>query len=386
MADTKISAELFASALTGAELFPLVQSGANFRETLNAISAYVNSQASTGSADLFWFGDGSDGDLTAASGTTTLTKDTFYNNVTLTGSAIINTAGFRLHVKGILDIEGLTSGHIGRAAINGGNAGSSTQGTSGGQHNAGTLGGANGGAVGGAGTATAGAAGAQGSPASFPAGGQGSSTAGAGGLGPSGAGGAAGAGVSTNASGRVRRPVIDAFRGVSLITGGHSGGAGGGGGGGDGTQFGGGGGAGGTAGGIVQVFARTIRRGASTAASAIRAPGGNGGNGRTQTAGNVGGGGGGSGGSGGWVQVVYRFLTGATALNCIDVSSGAGGNAGLLVGTGSANGVAGGGAYGGFAVAYNLATGVFAANAGPSTIVAGSGLTGAPAISVMLDL
>ncbi|MFC6047768.1 hypothetical protein ACFPYM_07970, partial [Methylobacterium hispanicum] len=66
--------------------------------------------------DLMWFGDGSDGDLTASSGTTTLTRDTFYNNVTLSGSAIIDTAGHRLFVKGTLNISGLTSGYIGRLA------------------------------------------------------------------------------------------------------------------------------------------------------------------------------------------------------------------------------------------------------------------------------
>lgn len=42
MADTKISAMPSASTLTGAELVPLVQSGANVQSTLNALTTFAN--------------------------------------------------------------------------------------------------------------------------------------------------------------------------------------------------------------------------------------------------------------------------------------------------------------------------------------------------------
>ena len=60
--------------------------------------------------DLFLFGAGNDGDATLTTGTTTLTRDWYYHNLTMSGSAVINTAGFRLFVSGTLDLTGLTTG------------------------------------------------------------------------------------------------------------------------------------------------------------------------------------------------------------------------------------------------------------------------------------
>jgi hypothetical protein len=72
---------------------------------------YTNTNSST----VGIFGDGSDGDLTASSGTTTLSKDMYYNNVTLTGTAILNPNGYRIFVKGTLTIG--TSGGTDTAMI-----------------------------------------------------------------------------------------------------------------------------------------------------------------------------------------------------------------------------------------------------------------------------
>jgi hypothetical protein len=49
-----------------------------------------------------YFGDGSDGDVTIAAGTTTLTRETHYNNLTLAANAILKPAGFRIFVRGTL--------------------------------------------------------------------------------------------------------------------------------------------------------------------------------------------------------------------------------------------------------------------------------------------
>src|SRR5208337_2981054 len=48
------------------------------------------------------YGDGSDGNVTISSGTTTLTKDMFYNNLTMSGTGQLITAGYRVLVAGIL--------------------------------------------------------------------------------------------------------------------------------------------------------------------------------------------------------------------------------------------------------------------------------------------
>jgi len=50
------------------------------------------------------FGDGMDGDATIV-GTTTLTRETYYGNLTITGTGVIKPGGFRLFVKGTLTID-----------------------------------------------------------------------------------------------------------------------------------------------------------------------------------------------------------------------------------------------------------------------------------------
>ncbi len=52
------------------------------------------------------FGEGTDSDVTIASGTTTLTKDMYYNNLTVNSGATLFTNGFRVFVKGTFTNNG----------------------------------------------------------------------------------------------------------------------------------------------------------------------------------------------------------------------------------------------------------------------------------------
>ncbi len=80
------------------------------------------------------FGDGTDGDLTESSGTTTVTETKYYNNVTLTGSAILTAnEPMLIFIKGTLtvstgalvhmDAKGGTGGAGGTIGPSGGGAG-----------------------------------------------------------------------------------------------------------------------------------------------------------------------------------------------------------------------------------------------------------------------
>jgi hypothetical protein len=70
-----------------------------------------------------YFGDGSDGDVTIAAGTTTLTRESHYNNLTLAANAILKPAGFRIFVKGTLTFGTASSinddGNNGAAQVGG---------------------------------------------------------------------------------------------------------------------------------------------------------------------------------------------------------------------------------------------------------------------------
>lgn len=294
-----------------------------------------------------WFGLGVDGDVTIASGTTTLTKDAFYNNLTISGTGKIAAAGHRVFVAGTLDLTAAPAGAIN----NDGNAGGNASGATGGSVAAAAAGGAFIGAgVGASGigrTATTGA-GTTG----------GASTAGStlwGGCAAGVAGGAGGAG--SNAGGTANSPggdstsfaspkfpkhITHAVNPSTTLVQVNSGGYGGSSGGGDGTNAGGGGGGGGgNAGGLV-VAAHTLVTGTSTPAGVIRCNGGNGGNGGTPSAGNTGGGGGGAGGGGGWVQLLVSVREGGSVANGVQANGGAGGAGG------NGHGSPGGGGYGGY--------------------------------------
>ena len=241
-------------------------------------------------SSLTLFGDGSDGNVTVSSGTTTLSRDMYYNNLTMSGTGKIVTNGYRIFVSGTLT---LTNAAVGAISYNGSAASGVTEGAAllsrsiggsgvGGATNGGNGGAANNGAYGG--FAAGGAGGSIGAIDAFP----------------------------------VRRIAIDLLKGASVLAGG-SGGAG------APTVT---GGAGGSGGGVIAIYARNITRGGSNT-GVITAKGGNGGNGSP---------GGGGGGGGGWIYIVYEALLSSSMANAINANGGSGGN-----GTSSSGGGGGGG-------------------------------------------
>lgn len=336
--------------------------------------------ASVAASSSFYFGDGSAGDVTISSGTTTLSADAYYKNLTISGTGSLRTNGYRVFVSEILDLTNAPADAIQWTGSTGGNASGTTGGTSGGNQtsvNTGRGGDAIGGPNGGTASGTTASNGAAANPGNGGAGG-GSL---AGGSGSSGSGGSSrtGGAVSNALAMRVFTPWLHKMTSTSTISFllGGGGGSGGSSGGGDGTA-GGGGGAGSGGGGVVFISARIINRGGSTAAGAISAKGGGGGNGGTPAGGNRGGGAGGSGAGGGWLALAFGFLIGSTATNALDVSGGTGGTGGNGTGTGTGGG-GGGGGNGGRISVWNLGTGAYTETApgtGGSAGGAASGTTG----------
>lgn len=313
------------------------------------------------------FGTGIDGDITITSGTTTLTRDMYYNNLTLNTGAILNANSYLIFVKGTLTQEG--TGKIKNNGGNGGNgtAGSSSTGgtpagTAGTSTNLGTLpaskagvvGGVGGnGASGGAGSGVNGLSGMAGIASTNSLFSQQTLSNGYGGdgeaqygYGPAFGGAIGTAGESTVSLGYPNdlmtiknfatflSGTFTQFKGAS----GNGGAGGGGGGSGDGNsgRYGGGGGAGGGSGGnggIIVVFANTIIINTGvTLFQAIGGDGGNGGNaGVPNQIGGGGGGGAGSGGNGGYIIIVYRTKSGTITY---DVVSGSNGSCGVRTGAG----------------------------------------------------
>ena len=292
------------------------------------------------------YGDGSDGNITISSGTTTLTRDMYYNNLTLSGTGVLNPNGYRIFVLNNLDISNAQAGAINVNGLNGGNASGTTGGTAPTLPVAGSIGvGSQGGAGASSGTG-AGSAGTAGGAIT-------------GGGGPGGASAVAGAGTNSGgAAGVATTPTPKDIRtwttnflaGVTLINGG-AGGRGGSSGGGDGTNAGGAGGAGGNGGGVIALYARNIIKSSSTPSNVFQANGGNGGNGSNgASAGVTGGGSGGGGGGGGYIYIAYKTLSGPLVLNALSASGGNGGAGGngfggnsITTGTGGGGGAGGGG-------------------------------------------
>jgi hypothetical protein len=265
------------------------------------------------------FGDGSDGVVTLGAGTTTLTRDMYYDSLTVPNGSTLATNGNRVFVRDLLTFA---SGGIISADGGAGLAGNGS-GRTGGPAAPGNSVGA--GAAGGA--STPGAAGTAGSSATVAAGGNG------------GAGGASNdtgsdASEAGGAGGTVTAPVFG-WRHLPSVLGrlddGNAlrGGAGGGGGGGGDT---GDGGSGGGGGGVCVVAAYRV---VLTGAGCIRANGGVGGQGYTgpDALGNGGGGGGG----GGVVILIRRGRSGSGTL----VASGGAGGAGVGLGSNGSAGSAG---------------------------------------------
>lgn len=338
---------------------------------------------STLAAIAFVFGSGSDGALSISSGTTTLTRDMYYTNLTISSTGKLNTAGYKIYVSGILDLTAAGAGAIQNNASAGTNGGVSAGGGG-----AASVTGANGtttlpfgpgGSTGGAGTTTIGGTPSNGTGANVGQGGP-SGNGGNGGTGSSGAGGTGGS--SVNASGGVPfiRFAVDLNRGTGgtgspASFNGGSGGSGGGGGGGDGS-LGAGAGGGGGGGQTMYIAAQNVKTNGA-AASAIQCQGGAGGNGANIAAGSRGGGGGAGGGGGGWIYFLYGNKLDAAATNLFDVSGGQGGSGGNGTNaSGGAGGGAGGG--GGRITLFNMVTATGSETTGLSvqTANAGSGMTG----------
>lgn len=317
------------------------------------------------------FGNGQDGNVTIASGTTTLTRDMFYNNLTLQTGAILESAWFMIFVAGTLTQEG--TGYIrnnGWAGWNGGTGGNGSNGVNGTAGTAwaagaaapgGTLpasvawvaGGAGGAgwqwawsnaSAGTNGIAATNALGSNGVTWSLVGGGGGSASA-------SGWNGWAYGSLATATASKSKIADYNAARNFACFLSGtftqfwnnagnaSAGGGGGGSGNNNGTGWdgrggggGGGGGSGGNGGNIV-VFAKSIVTASNTLIQAIWGNGGNGGTGGNGGGGStqfgVGGGGGGSkwlGWNWGLIVLVYKTLTSGSIVT--DVAAGTAGTNG----------------------------------------------------------
>lgn len=287
--------------------------------------------------------DGSDGDVTISSGTTTLTRDMYYNNLTVNGTGTLVTAGYRVFVKGTTtaDTSG-GGGGIQHKGGNGGNGGNASGGTGGTAGSAGTiangvlLGQARNGKAGGAGANSANANGSNGTAgdsSTFNLNANAGSAGGKGGNSATAGGGTAGsAGANTSAIEMKPRDVISAvapfvFTSATAIQRANvTAGSGSGGGGGSWASTGGGGGGGsGATGGYVFLATRIL---SITGIGAINANGGNGGNGGAGVSPLSGGGGGGGGGNGGVAVVAYFTKTGTGTITATAGTGGTGGASG----------------------------------------------------------
>jgi hypothetical protein len=265
---------------------------------------------------IAYLGSGVDGDLVLSSGTFNLPRTMYYKSVTLSGTAVVNTNGYKLFVQNTLSIAGTaTLQNLGVAggAASGATAGVGAAAAPGVEVGAG-QGGVGGGNGGGSGAGAVG--GTSGAVTGYGA------AAGTGG-GPIGA--------YTYVPEQVVR--MDHFAGQGQFKAGGQGGSGGSGGTGSLLATGGGGGGSGSGGGVVWFACRTL---SNTSSVGIRAHGGVGGLGGTAPSGNSNGGRGGGGGGGG---MIYGITLDAV-IGTIDVSGGLGGLGGGPAGTGT-TGVAG---------------------------------------------
>lgn len=299
------------------------------------------------------FGDGSDGDVIISSNTS-LTRDMYYNNLTIQNGFVLSPKGFRIFVKNTLTFQG-----TGVIASNGGNGGVGgagglgTGGTAGAtgaaDYTAGSLPAPVAGQVGGVGgtptnagsNGTIGASNAKSIGSLGSAGGAGTtggqSIAGSG---PGAGGTAGGAGAQTGTVFNKLNSIesvyllLDTQPSIASFTGTAGSGSGSGGGGGKTTNSGdcgggGGGGGSGASGGFVWIAAYNVAT--VNGNDYIQVKGGNGGNGGAggnstgHDGGGGSGGGGGAGGSGGVAIVIYRTKTGTGTVNLSGGTAGTGG-------------------------------------------------------------
>jgi len=300
---------------------------------------------------LAYFGAGSDGNLVAAAGTTTLTKPTFYDVVTLTGTAKIDVNGWPLRIRTFdgsnapnraifgkgLDNTTTTNQAVGIAPKIGSNLGGSGPGSQGGT-------GGNPNLVGNPGTAFP-------STLAVASGGQGGSggTGGAGNGGKVGGTGTAGVGPTLRLANQDVAsfcPICNNTSGASfqVLYGGTGGGGGGGGGGSNAANSGASGNGGPSGGPLLEVWIGELVTGASTPAGLIDCYGGSGGTPAGVPPGG-GAGGGPGGGGGGVVKCIIGKRTGAAVTNLVCANGADGAAGGPATGGGGAGngGQAGGG-------------------------------------------
>lgn len=279
--------------------------------TWNGSDLNINGYVPTGGMNL---GDGSDGDVTIGVGTTTLTRDMYYNNLVITGT--LNADGYKVYVKGTVSGAGTLAG----ATANNGSGD-----TGGAAPGSGPLKGVKGSdgapAIGGVG----GVNGDDGTGGSFNLIGANAGDGGTSGGNPGGNGGAGGSVISAQTK------ILDQSSAVGMVYLTNTGvaiqvpcGAGGGGqGGGEGVSpVGGAGGGGGSSGGLVWLACNSW-----TGTFTISSPGGNGANGGNGSSGggSAGGGGGGAGGNGGSSFIFYVTKTWTGSYSLTAGSGGAGG-------------------------------------------------------------
>jgi hypothetical protein len=259
----------------------------------------------------FEFGDGSDGDVTIAAGTTTLTRDMFYNNLVVTGT--LATDGFRIFVKGTISgagtIQGVT-GNNGSNGVNGANHAARTGGAGGTSSGTGPLKTVAGGAGGNSplnGSGSAGTVGSSGGAGQTGKSG-GNGSAGADPLGAGGAGGVYGKGDAYKNSLIASGFYITNAGAIAALTTPSSGGGGGGGSSDSGGSTDGGGGSGGGGGASGGTILLVVKNWTGTfTITSVGGNGGNGGNGDAVVQGGNGGGGGG--GNGGTAIIIYGSKT-----------------------------------------------------------------------------
>jgi hypothetical protein len=328
------------------------------------------------------YGDGSTGDVTISSGTTTLSSDMYYKNLTISGTGSLVTNGWRVFVSEILDLSSAPANAIQWTGNNGSNTTGTGPGFAASSLSTNTVAGTTGSVSGSAGGTAAGTNGTAGTVIPSGNGGAGG-VGGAAGAGSSGSGGTSSSGGTITNFHRILWPALSLIRHISDITltllqGGACGGSGGSGGG-NGSQ-GGGSGSSGTGGGVVYIAARIIKRSGSTAVGAISVNGGNGGSSGGGLSGTRGGGGGAGGGGGGWIYILFNVKIGSSATGMLRSNGGTGGNGGNqgAGGAPSTAGYSGGGGQAGRITLLDLGTSHHSETFGTSPVapVAPVGSTG----------
>lgn len=336
---------LIGNSTTSEFTLAALTAGAGVSITNGAGSIIVSQTPGSPALPAGLYGDGSDGDVTI-SGNTTLTRDMYYNNLTVNAGFTLNPGGFAIYVKGTLTVQ--ATGFISRNGANGVSATVATGGAAGAAVTGTTIGSGGAGTAGATGVTGVGAQGA--APTAITGYGGAGGASGTGGSGGSGAGGASRAGGTLTS--RIWRNLGSQWKleAGGTFGGTGTGGAGGGSGAGDGTNTGRGGGGGGSAGGGVLIICDIINNSGS-----ITANGGAGGNGAAGAAGNTGGGAGGGGGGGGRVAIFANIIT---AAGTTTANGGAGGNGAAGFGTGT-SGTGGASGSSGRITLFEASTGVW---------------------------